>query len=260
MRGCPLQRHDRAHCHRQIRAFLVLQASNSLSLSHISWRRSVARHLSITKAPLPSGIGTWVTGWLQDMGEARRRPAECARRWTRLGQLSPAGRRRDRLAYYSATAGTKPGRDTFTALLRDLVARGRAAGVITVAATQRPTAEVVSPSLRDLFGYRWAFRCTTPHQLGRDPRERVRQAGLLRDRDRPRRPRCRLAAGRGRHPAADEGGVPHRRRHPRSWPPTPSSSGGRYPLPALGQPGSRPGNQGRGDDEDPPAGLVAVPA
>jgi S-DNA-T family DNA segregation ATPase FtsK/SpoIIIE len=42
------------------------------------------------------------------------------------------------------------------------VARGRAAGIIVVAATQRPTAEVVSPSLRDLFGYRWAFRCTTP--------------------------------------------------------------------------------------------------
>jgi S-DNA-T family DNA segregation ATPase FtsK/SpoIIIE len=68
----------------------------------------------------------------------------------------------DEVAYYSATVGTKTQQIAFTALLRDLVARGRAAGVITVAATQRPTAEVVSPSLRDLFGYRWAFRCTTP--------------------------------------------------------------------------------------------------
>ena len=68
----------------------------------------------------------------------------------------------DEVAYYSATIGTKTQQAAVTALLRDLVARGRAAGVITVAATQRPTAEVVSPSLRDLFGYRWAFRCTTP--------------------------------------------------------------------------------------------------
>jgi DNA segregation ATPase FtsK/SpoIIIE, S-DNA-T family len=68
----------------------------------------------------------------------------------------------DEIAYFSATVGTKPQQTLFTALLRDLVARGRAAGIITVAATQRPTAEVVSPSLRDLFGYRWAFRCTTP--------------------------------------------------------------------------------------------------
>jgi S-DNA-T family DNA segregation ATPase FtsK/SpoIIIE len=68
----------------------------------------------------------------------------------------------DELAYYSASVGTKTQQGIFTALVRDLVARGRAAGIITVAATQRPTAEVVSPSLRDLFGYRCAFRCTTP--------------------------------------------------------------------------------------------------
>jgi S-DNA-T family DNA segregation ATPase FtsK/SpoIIIE len=68
----------------------------------------------------------------------------------------------DEVAYYSATVGTKIQQTMFTALLRDLVARGRAAGIITIAATQRPTSEVVSPSLRDLFGYRWAFRCTTP--------------------------------------------------------------------------------------------------
>ena len=28
-------------------------------------------------------------------------------------------------------------------------------------ATQRPSHQVIDPSLRDLFGYRWAFRCTT---------------------------------------------------------------------------------------------------
>jgi len=43
---------------------------------------------------------------------------------------------------------------------RDLVARGRAAGVI-ILATQRPSHQVIDTSMRDLFGYRWAFRCTT---------------------------------------------------------------------------------------------------
>jgi S-DNA-T family DNA segregation ATPase FtsK/SpoIIIE len=28
-------------------------------------------------------------------------------------------------------------------------------------ATQRPSHQVIDPSLRDLFSYRWAFRCTT---------------------------------------------------------------------------------------------------
>ena len=33
--------------------------------------------------------------------------------------------------------------------------------MIVVAATQRPSADIVPTSLRDLFGYRWAFRCST---------------------------------------------------------------------------------------------------
>ena len=64
-------------------------------------------------------------------------------------------------AYFSATVGTKPQRETFAGLSRDLVARGRAAGVILALATQRPSHQVIDPSMRDLFGYRWAFRCTT---------------------------------------------------------------------------------------------------
>lgn len=67
----------------------------------------------------------------------------------------------DELAYFSATVGTKKDQERFVALVRDLVARGRAAGIITVAATQRPSADIVPTSLRDLFGYRWAFRCST---------------------------------------------------------------------------------------------------
>lgn len=67
----------------------------------------------------------------------------------------------DELAYFSATIGDTKQQKEFVGLVRDLVARGRAAGIIVVAATQRPSADIVSTSLRDLFGYRWAFRCTT---------------------------------------------------------------------------------------------------
>jgi S-DNA-T family DNA segregation ATPase FtsK/SpoIIIE len=67
----------------------------------------------------------------------------------------------DEYAYFSATVGKKTDREEYAALTRDLVARGRAAGVIVILATQRPSHQVIDPSLRDLFGYRWAFRCTT---------------------------------------------------------------------------------------------------
>ncbi|MGH4009031.1 MAG: FtsK/SpoIIIE domain-containing protein [Pseudonocardiaceae bacterium] len=67
----------------------------------------------------------------------------------------------DELAYFSATIGEAKQQKEFISLVRDLVARGRAAGIIVVAATQRPSADIIPTSLRDLFGYRWAFRCTT---------------------------------------------------------------------------------------------------
>lgn len=67
----------------------------------------------------------------------------------------------DELALYSVTYGTKEQQEAFVRILRDLVARGRAAGIIVVAATQRPSADIIPTSLRDLFSYRLAFRCTT---------------------------------------------------------------------------------------------------
>jgi S-DNA-T family DNA segregation ATPase FtsK/SpoIIIE len=67
----------------------------------------------------------------------------------------------DEYAYFSTTVGKKQQRDEFEALARDLVARGRAAGVIVILATQRPSHQIIDPSLRDLFSYRLAFRCTT---------------------------------------------------------------------------------------------------
>jgi S-DNA-T family DNA segregation ATPase FtsK/SpoIIIE len=67
----------------------------------------------------------------------------------------------DEIALYSATLGTDQQQREFTALLRDLVARGRAAGMPVIAATQRPSVDIIPKSLRDLFGYRAAFRCTS---------------------------------------------------------------------------------------------------
>jgi len=67
----------------------------------------------------------------------------------------------DELAFY-LTLPDKRQRQEFAELLRDLVARGRAAGVIVVAATQKPGADTVPTALRDLFGFRLALRCNTP--------------------------------------------------------------------------------------------------
>lgn len=93
----------------------------------------------------------------------------------RYGRLLAEGRRKlapdgadglhlvaiDELAFF-LRAGTTKDRARFTEGLRDLVARGRAAGVIVVAATQKPSHDVVPTSVRDLFSFRLAFRCTTP--------------------------------------------------------------------------------------------------
>jgi S-DNA-T family DNA segregation ATPase FtsK/SpoIIIE len=67
----------------------------------------------------------------------------------------------DELAYFSATVGTKAQREKFTTCLRDCSARGRKCAHRYVLATQRPSYDIIPASLRDLFGYRWAFRCAT---------------------------------------------------------------------------------------------------
>jgi S-DNA-T family DNA segregation ATPase FtsK/SpoIIIE len=67
----------------------------------------------------------------------------------------------DELAYFSATVGTKAEREKFNTTLRDCSARGRKCARRYVLATQRPSTDIVPSSLRDLFGYRWAFRCAT---------------------------------------------------------------------------------------------------
>lgn len=67
----------------------------------------------------------------------------------------------DELAYY-LTMGERAETKEFALLARDLVARGRAAGIITIAATQKPSHEIIPTALRDLFAFRWAMRCSTP--------------------------------------------------------------------------------------------------
>jgi hypothetical protein len=67
----------------------------------------------------------------------------------------------DELALYVAGPDRRLAAE-FAARLRDLVARGRAAGIVVLAATQKPSHEIIPTALRDLFGFRWAFRCLTP--------------------------------------------------------------------------------------------------
>jgi S-DNA-T family DNA segregation ATPase FtsK/SpoIIIE len=67
----------------------------------------------------------------------------------------------DELAFYLGGQDRKQ-RERITELLRDLVSRGRAAGIIVLAATQKPSADVIPTQIRDLFGFRVALRCSTP--------------------------------------------------------------------------------------------------
>ena len=67
----------------------------------------------------------------------------------------------DELALY-LRGGKKETRERFAEALRDLISRGRAAGIIVIAATQKPSHEVVPTFIRDLFSFRLAMRCTSP--------------------------------------------------------------------------------------------------
>jgi len=66
----------------------------------------------------------------------------------------------DELAFY-LRGGVKNLREEFSELLRDLVSRGRAAGIVVVATTQKPSHEIVPTWIRDLFSFRLAMRCTS---------------------------------------------------------------------------------------------------
>jgi hypothetical protein len=67
----------------------------------------------------------------------------------------------DELAFY-LRGGTTATRNRLQESLRDLVSRGRASGIVVVAATQKPSNEIVPTFIRDLFSFRLALRSTTP--------------------------------------------------------------------------------------------------
>jgi hypothetical protein len=120
----------------------------------------------------------------------------------------------DEYAFFSATVGKKDQQAEFSALTRDLVARGRAAGVIVILATQRPSHQVIDPSLRDLFGYRWAFRCTTDSSSDTVLGHGWAGQGYSAGHHRPSCTRRVLAAVRDRHPPPRQDRLPHRSADP----------------------------------------------
>lgn len=65
------------------------------------------------------------------------------------------------LAFYMNTGDSKADK-ALSGKLRLLVAQGRAAGIICVVATQKPSGDTIPTYLRDLISYRWALRCSTP--------------------------------------------------------------------------------------------------
>lgn len=67
----------------------------------------------------------------------------------------------DEWSSYGAAADRKT-RDECERLLRLIVQQGRALGIITLAATQKPDADSVPTGIRDILSIRWAMRCLTP--------------------------------------------------------------------------------------------------
>jgi S-DNA-T family DNA segregation ATPase FtsK/SpoIIIE len=90
--------------------------------------------------------------WLEACGRRKIEPADGVTTITAIF---------DEIALFSTVLGDERQQKEFVTLLRDLVARGRAAAIIVIAATQRPSVDIIPKSLRDLFGYRAAFRCTS---------------------------------------------------------------------------------------------------
>jgi len=67
----------------------------------------------------------------------------------------------DEWSSYGAAADRKT-REELERLLRLIVQQGRALGIITLAATQKPDSDSVPTGIRDILSIRWAMRCMTP--------------------------------------------------------------------------------------------------
>ncbi len=121
----------------------------------------------------------------------------------------------DEIALFSTVLGTEHEQRQFVTLLRDLVARGRAAAMPVIAATQRPSVDIIPKSLRDLFGYRAAFRCTSTGSSDIILGDGWSAAGFSATDIAPVNPGEALLIAEGGIPAADQGLLPVRRRHHR---------------------------------------------
>lgn len=78
----------------------------------------------------------------------------------------------DEMRFFTANTDRKAAKH-FNALGEDLTARGRAALIVEVAATQKPAGDVVPTGWRDLMALRWAMRCNT-----RDASDTILGAGM----------------------------------------------------------------------------------
>jgi hypothetical protein len=67
----------------------------------------------------------------------------------------------DEWSSYGAAADQRT-RQEMERLLRLIVQQGRALGIITLAATQKPDSDSVPTGIRDILSIRWAMRCLTP--------------------------------------------------------------------------------------------------
>lgn len=154
--------------------------------------KSVAMSQILAAAALDPNVNIWLVDWkgveLQEWercaAQVAQSPAEAIALCQRLNQvmklsyerMREAGARKvhpslediglhvlfiDELSPYTDGPNRSESNE-LTSLLAELVGRGRAAGIMTVAATQKPEASVVPTKLRDLFVYRWAMRCMTP--------------------------------------------------------------------------------------------------
>ncbi|MDX3343719.1 FtsK/SpoIIIE domain-containing protein [Streptomyces sp. ME02-6979.5a] len=67
----------------------------------------------------------------------------------------------DEWSSYGAAAD-RATREEMERLLRLIVQQGRALGIVTLCATQKPDADSVPSGIRDILSIRWAMRCLTP--------------------------------------------------------------------------------------------------
>lgn len=94
----------------------------------------------------------------------RNRATEITRELAEELELDCIGLFIGELAFFTAYDDSKK-RNLFNLKLRDIAARGRAAGVFGVYDTQKPEGTVVPTAIRDMVPMKFALRCDTPEQV-----------------------------------------------------------------------------------------------